>query len=67
MPSNTSKSVPPQPEIVAVTQSQTSSRNVSSKWKWLLYVAGAVALVLAVKFFHVQALLKGALDWIGKL
>jgi len=26
-----------------------------------------VGLVLAVKFFHVQDLLKAALDWIGKL
>src|SRR4029078_11065628 len=67
MPSSTSKSVSPQPEVVAVTQSQKSSRSLSSKWRWILYVAAAVALVLAVKFFHVQALLKAALDWIGKL
>ncbi|HWV99416.1 MAG TPA: FAD-containing oxidoreductase [Candidatus Acidoferrum sp.] len=40
---------------------------MSSRWKWVLYATAAVALVLALKYFHVQDLLKAALDWIGKL
>src|SRR6185295_20325417 len=39
----------------------------SSNWKWLLYAIAAVALLLALKYLHVQDLLKAALDWIGKL
>ena len=33
----------------------------------MLYATAGVALVLALKYFHVQDLLKAALDWIGKL
>jgi len=36
-------------------------------WKWLLYLTVAVALIVAAKYFHVQELLKQALDWIGQL
>jgi pyruvate/2-oxoglutarate dehydrogenase complex dihydrolipoamide dehydrogenase (E3) component/uncharacterized membrane protein YdjX (TVP38/TMEM64 family) len=50
----------------AVQPQQTSAR-ISSRWKWVLYVIAAVAVVLALKYFHVQDLLKTALDWIGKL
>jgi len=56
-----------QPETGAVTYSQEASSSVSSKWKWVLYAIAGVALVLALKYFHVQSLLKAALDWIGKL
>jgi uncharacterized membrane protein YdjX (TVP38/TMEM64 family) len=55
------------------TQAETDARsraapaNTSSRWKWLLYATVVVALVLVVKYFHVQDLLKQALDWIGKL
>ncbi len=50
-----------QPQTVA------AASNVSSRWRWVLYATVAVALVLAVKYFHVQDLLKEALDWIGRL
>lgn len=33
----------------------------------MLYALAAVAIVLALKYFHVQDWLKTALDWIGKL
>ena len=45
---------------------ETSSR-MSSRWKWVLYAAAVVAILAALKYFHVQDLLKEALDWIGKL
>ena len=56
-----------QPETGAVAQSQEVSSSVSSRWKWVLYVAAGIGIVLAVKYLHVQDLLKAALDWIGKL
>ena len=37
------------------------------RWKWALFAAAGVAVVLAVKYLHVQDLLKAALDWVGKL
>jgi uncharacterized membrane protein YdjX (TVP38/TMEM64 family) len=46
---------------------QEASSNAGSRWKWALYATALVAIVLAVKYFHVQDLLKAALDWIGKL
>src|SRR5439155_2509497 len=39
----------------------------SFPWKWVLCAIVGIALVLALKYFHVQDLLKSALDWIGKL
>src|SRR5438552_18898862 len=56
-----------QPESGAVEQPQEGSSSIRSKWRWVLYATAGVALVLAVKYFHVQDLLKAALDWIGKL
>src|SRR5207253_9510293 len=38
-----------------------------SGWRWVLYATAACAIVLALKYFHVQDLLKESLDWIGKL
>ena len=38
-----------------------------SRWKWLFYIAVVIAVVAVAAFFHVQDLLKGALDWVGKL
>ena len=67
MLSNDSHSVQPQPETGAFAQSQKVSSSGSGRWKWLLYATAGVAIVLAVKFLHVQDLLKPALDWIGKL
>ncbi len=54
-------------ESGAVAQPQKTSSSVSSRWKWVLYVAVGIGIVLALKYFHVQDLLKAALDWIGKL
>ncbi len=54
-------------ESGAVAQTQETSSSVSSRWKWVLYVAVGIGIVLALKYFHVQDLLKTALDWIGKL
>ena len=51
----------------AMGQSGTGASHASSKWRWVLYATAGVALVLALKYFHVQDLLKSALDWIGKL
>ena len=38
-----------------------------ARWKWLLYLSVVVALIAAVKFFHVQDFLKQTLEWIGGL
>ncbi len=56
-----------QPEGGAVAQPQETSSSVSSRWKWVLYAVAGVLIVLALKYFHVQDLLKAALDWIGEL
>ncbi len=37
------------------------------RWKWLLYIAVAAALITATRYFHVQDLLKQVLAWIGGL
>lgn len=37
------------------------------RWKWLLYLGIAIALLVAAKYVHVQDLLKQALDWVGML
>ena len=61
------QTVQTRPEVGAVARSQKVSSSTSGRWKWLLYATAGVAIVLAVKFFHVQDLLKSALDWIGSL
>ena len=55
------------PETGAVARSPATSSNIRSRWRWVLYTTVAVAIVLSVKYFHVQDWLKEALDWIGKL
>jgi len=50
-----------------IAQMETASSNVGSRWKWVLYVFAAAAIVAAAKLLHFQGLLKAALDWIGKL
>src|SRR5215510_3384490 len=50
-----------------IAHMENASSHAGSRWKWVLYVVAAVALVFAVKYFHVQDLLQAALDWIGKL
>ena len=56
-----------QPDAGGAAQSQETSSSVGSKWKWTLCAVAGVLIVLALKYFHVQDLLKSALDWIGKL
>jgi uncharacterized membrane protein YdjX (TVP38/TMEM64 family) len=67
MLSKGSDSMQTEPESGAVAQPQEASFSISSNWRWVLYATAGVALVLALKYFHVQDLLKSALDWIGKL
>ncbi len=55
------------PETGAVTRSQATTSNIRTRLRWVLYTTVAVAVVLAVRYFHVQDWLKEALDWIGKL
>src|SRR5690242_15463369 len=56
-----------QPDTGAVAPPPEASSNTNSRWRWVVYVIAGVALVLALKYFHVQDLLKAALDWIAKL
>src|SRR5437867_8129333 len=67
MLSKGSHSMQTQPETGAVARSQATSSNIRSRWRWVLYSTVGIGIVLAVKYFHVQDLLKEALDWIGKL
>jgi len=67
MLSKGSHSVQTSPESGVVTQAHETASSVSSRWKWVLYVAAGICIVLAAKFLHIQDLLKAALDWIGKL
>jgi pyruvate/2-oxoglutarate dehydrogenase complex dihydrolipoamide dehydrogenase (E3) component/uncharacterized membrane protein YdjX (TVP38/TMEM64 family) len=64
---NTIQTQPESPDAIGMARPRESSFNISSKWKWMLYAAAGVALLLALKYFHVQDLLKSALDWIAKL
>ena len=36
-------------------------------WKWVAYLLLALALVAAIRFLHIQDLLKAVLAWLGKL
>src|SRR5229473_1044601 len=67
MLSKSSHSMETQNESRAVAQPREASFGIGSKWRWVLYITAGVALVLALKYFHVQDLLKAALEWIGKL
>jgi uncharacterized membrane protein YdjX (TVP38/TMEM64 family) len=67
MLSKGSNSAQTQPETGAVARSQEVSSRIRGRWRWVLYATAGVAIVLAVKYLHVQDLLKAALDWIGKL
>ena len=46
---------------------ETTTAKSGFSWKWLLYAGAAVVLIVAAKYFHVQDLLKQALDWVGQL
>ena len=50
-----------------MSDSKTATNPSGFRWKWLLYLGAAVALIAAAKYFHVQDLLKQALDWVGRL
>ena len=50
-----------------IAQIETASSNIRSRWKWVLYVVAAAAIVVGAKIFHLQDVLKAVLDWIGKL
>ena len=65
--SNGSYSAETQPQAGVVAHSQEATLRASSRWKWFLCATAVVAVVVAVKYFHVQDLLKATLDWIGKL
>src|SRR3989454_1841946 len=54
-------------ETGAIPRSGTGNSHASFTWKWVLYAIVGIGIVLALKYFHVQDLLKSALDWIGKL
>lgn len=57
----------PHIDNVAVTAPETAASKSGFRWKWLLYLGVAIALLVAAKYFHVQELLKQALDWVGTL
>src|SRR6185369_2794070 len=67
MPPKGSNSPRAQAETAAVAQSHEVSSSIRAGWRWVLYATAGVAIVVAVKYFHVQDLVKAALDWIGKL
>src|SRR2546430_15321471 len=50
-------------ETGAIPRSGTGNSHASFTWKWVLYVIAGIGIVLALKYFHVQDLLKSALDW----
>ncbi len=50
-----------------MTLPESNSDRIGFRWKWLVYVGIVVALLAAAKYFHVQDLLKQALDWVGQL
>lgn len=54
-------------DALAMTGSDNTTAKSGFRWKWLLYLAVAVALFVAARFFHLQDQLKQALDWVGKL
>jgi len=50
-----------------MTQPESTDTQPGSRWKWVLYFAVAMALIVAAKYLHVQDLLKQALAWVGQL
>lgn len=45
---------------------QTNKRPVV-RWKWLLYLGVAIALIAAARYLHVQDLLRQVLNWVAEL
>ena len=50
-----------------MSDSKSATSRSGFRWKWMLYVGAAIALIAAAKYFHVQDLLKRALDLVGQL
>src|SRR5881296_1204074 len=67
MLSKDSHSAETQPETGSVAESPAASSKIRSRLTWVLYAIAAIVVLVAAKYFHVQDLLKEALDWIGKL
>ena len=57
----------PTTDNIPAPQRKKSAAKSGFNWKWLLYFGVAVALIAAARYFHVQDLLKQALDWVGQL
>jgi uncharacterized membrane protein YdjX (TVP38/TMEM64 family) len=56
-----------QADASAAVRLSDASAEHSSRWKWLLYATAGAAVLVAAKYFHVQVLLKEALNEIGRL
>ena len=56
-----------QSETGAIMRPEAADSSLGARWKWVLYLVAGVAVVLAVKYLHVQDLLKEALEWIDRL
>jgi uncharacterized membrane protein YdjX (TVP38/TMEM64 family) len=54
-------------ETGAVARPEAVASSMGARWKWVVYAAAATAIVLALKYLHVQDAVKAALVWIGKL
>src|SRR5439155_7593806 len=67
MLSKDSHSTGSQPETGPVAESPAASTKIRSRLRWVVYAIAAIVVLVAAKYFHVQDLLKEALDWIGKL
>src|SRR6266567_6784469 len=57
----------PLPDTVAMTSPEGTAAKSGFRWKWLFYLGGVIALLVAAKYLHVPDLLKQALDWVSKL
>ena len=55
-----------QTDSVSTIERANGAAKSGLRWKWLLYLSVAVALVIAARFFHAQDLLRRVLDWIGQ-
>lgn len=50
-----------------MTALETSTRKPGSRWRWLLYLAMIIVVLVSIRYFHVQDFLKQALDRVGHL
>jgi uncharacterized membrane protein YdjX (TVP38/TMEM64 family) len=56
-----------QAQLTAMPTPETNAAPTGFRWKWLLYLGAVVLLFAAARYFHVQDLLKQALDWVAGL